>query len=55
MTPRERTREAIEALLRAIDALRPQTQAVRELQRLADRIAAQFHHDFNGEAHETRS
>ena len=55
MTPRERTREAIEALHRAIEEFRPQTQAVRELQRLADRIAAQFHHDFNGETDETRS
>jgi hypothetical protein len=49
MTPRERTREAIEALLRAIDDMRPQTPAVRALQRLADVIAAQFHADFKGE------
>jgi hypothetical protein len=54
MTPHERTREAIEVLLRAIEDLRPQTPAVRNLQRLADVLATQFHHDFEGVPDENR-
>jgi hypothetical protein len=55
MTPYEHTRKAIEALLWAIEDLRPHTPAVRHLQQLADVLAAQFHADFEGEAHENRS
>ena len=54
MTPRERTREAIEALEALLQAIEDLRQRMRELQRLADVLAAQFHRDFEGEAHENR-